>query len=91
VFSTALHFHPSQLFCGQGLEPTIRVESHKGFHSDRLKPCSPILKVEVNGYGKRSSLLRYGNNYGHKKLYSLGPRGNLIIKLFTAKINSVPL
>jgi len=29
--------------------------------------------VEVNGSGKHSSLLRYGNNYGGKKFYSAGP------------------
>jgi hypothetical protein len=29
--------------------------------------------VEVLGSGKLSSLLRYGNNYCHKKFYSTGP------------------
>jgi len=29
--------------------------------------------VEVNGNGKHSSLLRYGNNYCRKKVLSTGP------------------
>jgi hypothetical protein len=29
--------------------------------------------VEVIASGKHSSLLRYNNNYCHKKLYSTGP------------------
>jgi hypothetical protein len=29
--------------------------------------------AEVMGIGKHSSLLRYGNNYCHKKFYSTGP------------------
>ncbi len=28
----------------------------------------------MNGSGKHSSLLRYGNNYCRKKFFSLGPR-----------------
>jgi hypothetical protein len=30
--------------------------------------------VEVNGSGKHSSLLQYGNNYCHKKFFSTDPR-----------------
>ncbi len=31
------------------------------------------MRVEVNGSGKHSSLLPYGNNYGRKKSYNTGP------------------
>jgi hypothetical protein len=30
------------------------------------------VNVEVNGNGKRSSLLRWGKNYSRKKFYSAG-------------------
>jgi hypothetical protein len=44
--------------------------------SGRLQPCLQILtRVEVKGRGKHFSLLRYGNNYCRKKLYSSGSGG----------------
>ncbi len=36
--------------------------------------CKYYIKVEVNGIGKRSSLIQLGNMYVHKKSYSTWPR-----------------
>ncbi len=52
---------PKSNICGQGQEPTIKVESH---NYGRLQPCPQILDP---------SLLRYGNNDYSKKLYSTAP------------------
>jgi hypothetical protein len=56
--------------CEQGEKPTIRVEFCKGLLSGRLLalPKNIRLGVEVNGIGKPSTKLQYGNNYSRKNL-----------------------
>ncbi len=50
-------------------EPT-RVEPLTGRnYNGRLQHYKQYSRVEVNGSSEHSSLLRYGNNYGHKKFY----------------------
>jgi hypothetical protein len=40
--------------------------------------CKYLTGVEVNGSGKHSRLLQYGNNYGSKKFCSKFPRTVLL-------------
>ncbi len=40
---------PQSNICGQGQEPTIRVESHKVFHSGKLQTC--LLIIDKTGSG----------------------------------------
>ncbi len=46
----------------------------KVLHSGRLQPCPKILDL-CGRNDKRSSLLRYGNNYGHKRYIVQVPKG----------------
>jgi hypothetical protein len=41
--------------------------------------------LEVNGSGKHSSLLWYGNNYEHKMFYGTGPSGPKAIRILEVK------
>ncbi len=54
MFLIVIHFHTGLIFLGKAGSVTIRVESHEKLHFVKLKSCLR----EVNGSGKRSSLLR---------------------------------
>jgi hypothetical protein len=59
VFSTAIHFRPNLIFVGKARSPlwdSTRVGSYLS------RNCST--RSELNGSGKHSSLLQYGNIYG---------------------------
>jgi len=51
----------------------MSVECHKGLHFGKLQPCQHMSKMEMNGSGKHSSLLRCGNNYRRKSFMVLAP------------------
>ncbi len=79
MFVLVRPFQPSQLFVSKA-----RAYLHLGAPLKGGLLALPT-RVKVNGSGKHSSLLPYGNNYGCKMfiVHAPGPR---LIKLFTAII-----
>jgi hypothetical protein len=74
VFATSINFHPSLIFADKA-EAYQNVVSYNTHSNGKLNSLvrKYYTRVEVNGSGKHSSLLQYGNNYCQKKFNSTGP------------------
>ncbi len=66
MFVTAIHFHPSLIFCWN------LPERSPLSYATRLA-CKYKANVQVTASNQHSSLLEYGINYDRKKFYSTGP------------------
>jgi hypothetical protein len=72
VFVTAIHFSPGIIFSDKARSLPLELSPLRGFLSwAEALPANIRLGRSVTGSGKHSSLLRYGNNYGCKKFYSI--------------------
>ncbi len=83
MFATVIHFHPNLIFVGKA--GAYQSGEHYENPLKRFPPCLAYkykTRVDVNGSGKHSSLLRYGNDYCSKCFIvpALGWKLNPIIK-----------
>ncbi len=67
MFATAIHFYPSLIFSGKAKLTEWSLTRGSTLVGTSLC-CKYQIRLEVNGSGKFSSLIWYGNDYGHRKL-----------------------
>jgi hypothetical protein len=75
VFATTIYFHPCLTFVSRAKNLPLKWSLKRVSTLVAFLACLQMLpRVKVNGSGKHSNLLQYGNNYSRIKFYSTGPR-----------------